>query len=36
MEIDKLKFILLSNDQIKLFEYLPKPIINLHNELTND
>ena len=29
MEIDKLKMILLDNDQLKIFEYLPKPIINI-------
>ncbi|CAD8133321.1 unnamed protein product [Paramecium octaurelia] len=29
-EIDKLKLILLSSDQIKLFDYLPKPKLGLH------
>ena len=27
MEIDKLKMLLLDSNQLKLFEYLPKPII---------
>lgn len=30
-EIDKLKMILLSPDQIKLFDFLPKPNIDLNS-----
>lgn len=28
IEIDKLKMLLLDESQVKLFEYLPKPVIN--------
>jgi len=29
VEIDKLKMLLLNEDQLKLFEYLPKPIVHM-------
>ena len=29
MEIDKLKMLLLDKNQMKLFEYLTKPVINI-------
>lgn len=37
-EIDKLKMILLNKDQIKLFDYLPKPTIstNPDNEINGE
>lgn len=28
MEVDRLKMLLLDEHQIKLFEYIPKPLIN--------
>lgn len=30
VEIDKLKMLFLNEDQSKLFEYLPKPIVHLN------
>ncbi len=34
IEIDKLKLLLLNQDQCKLFDYLPKPLIPLHSQET--
>ena len=34
MEIDKIKMLLLDPDQLHLFEYLPKPVINV-DEIEN-
>ncbi len=31
-ELDKLKMVLLTKNQIKLFDYLPKPLIYFENE----
>lgn len=32
VEIDKLKLLLLNTDQLKLFEYLPKPVVTTKND----
>ncbi len=31
LEVDKLKYLLLNSNQLKLFEYLPKPVVNLNS-----